>query len=212
VGDIERLLTRGRERSHETEPVQTSTDNTTWTTRFSTTTGDGGIDTITFPAVSARYVRMNGTQRTTVFGYSLFEFEVYPAPAAPVTNLALNKAASSTSNQDTGFTAAAAFDGNPTTRWSSTFSDPQSITVDLGSAQSVGSVVLKWEAAYGRAYQVQTSTDNSTWTTRFSTTTADGGTDTITFAAAPARYVRMAGTQRATQYGYSLFEFEVYAA
>jgi hypothetical protein len=40
-----------------------------------------------------------------------------------------------------------AVDGNPSTRWASDWSDAQSITVDLGSVQQVGRVILSWEAA-----------------------------------------------------------------
>ena len=41
---------------------------------------------------------------------------------------------------------------------------------------------------------------------------AFGGTDDITIPATNARYVRVYGTQRATAYGYSLWELEVYGA
>jgi hypothetical protein len=49
------------------------------------------------------------------------------------------------------------------------------ISVDLGSVANISRVRLQSEAAYGRAYQIQTSTNNSTWTTISSTTTSDGG-------------------------------------
>lgn len=104
-----------------------------------------------------------------------------------------------------------AIDGNASTRWSSSYSDPQWISVDFGSAINVDGVMLNWEAAYAKSYQIQLSTDNSNWTTVFSTTTGDGGVDTISFATQSARYVRMYGTQRATEYGYSLWDFEVYS-
>ncbi len=68
---------------------------------------------------------------------------------------------------------------------------------------------LNWEAAYGKAYQVQLSADGTTWSTAYSTTTADGGVDEIPVTGT-ARYVRINGTARGTAYGYSLFEFEVY--
>ena len=42
-----------------------------------------------------------------------------------------------------------------------------------------------------------------------STTSSDGGTDDYAGLTASGRYVRLTGTQRATQYGYSLYEFEV---
>ncbi|MET0134597.1 MAG: discoidin domain-containing protein [Kibdelosporangium sp.] len=103
-------------------------------------------------------------------------------------------------------------DGNTGTRWSSAFADPQWISVDLGQLRSVSQVRLAWEAAYGRAYRIETSTDNSNWSTVNTQTASDGGTDDISFAATQARYVRVYGTQRATAWGYSLFEFEVYGS
>ena len=67
-----------------------------------------------------------------------------------------------------------------------------------------------WEAAYGSAYQIQTSTDGTTWTTARSVTGGNGGEDDKTGLTASGRYVRINGTARATAWGYSLFTFEVY--
>jgi len=72
-------------------------------------------------------------------------------------------------------------------------------------------VVLDWETAYATAFQIQTSTDGSTWTTIFSTTTGTGGTQTLNVTGS-GRYIRMNGTTRATQFGYSLWEFEVFGS
>jgi chitosanase len=69
---------------------------------------------------------------------------------------------------------------------------------------------VPWEAAYGKAYQVQTSTDGTTWTTAYSTTAGDGGVDNLTGLTASGRYVRINGTKRGTIYGYSLWEFQVF--
>jgi len=71
-------------------------------------------------------------------------------------------------------------------------------------------VVLSWEAAYGTAYQIQVSSDNSTWSTVYTRSGGSGGLETLNFASTTARYVRMYGTARATQWGYSLWAFEVY--
>ncbi|NRF90351.1 discoidin domain-containing protein [Paenibacillus frigoriresistens] len=57
--------------------IQVSNDLTNWSNVYTTTTGDGGIDDISFTPTNARYVRMNGTQRGSIYGYSLWEFEVY---------------------------------------------------------------------------------------------------------------------------------------
>ncbi|MDX6515878.1 MAG: hypothetical protein QOH73_1544, partial [Gaiellaceae bacterium] len=95
------------------------------------------------------------------------------------------------------------------TRWSSAFSDPQWITVDLGATHAISRVVLNWEAAYARAFQIQTSNDNVNWTSIYTTTTGTGGVQTLNVTGS-GRYVRMNGTQRATAYGYSLWELQVF--
>jgi len=191
--------------------IQTSNDGTTWTPIYSTTTGTGGTQTLSVTG-SGRYIRMYGTARGTMYGYSLYEFQVFGTGGGGgcgTTNLALNKPASASSLQNATFPASAAFDGNLGTRWSSAFSDPQWIQVDLGSSQTICGVTLAWEAAYGKAFQIQTSTDGSTWTTIYSATTGTGGTQALPVSGT-GRYVRMYGTARGTVYGYSLWEFEVF--
>ena len=71
-------------------------------------------------------------------------------------------------------------------------------------------MVIHWEAAYAKAFQIQTSNDNSTWTTIYSATAGTGGTQTLNVTGT-GRYIRMYGTARATQYSYSIYEFQVYA-
>jgi acyl-homoserine lactone acylase PvdQ len=128
-----------------------------------------------------------------------------------IANLALGKPAAASSTQlFTSLVPGNAVDGNPTTRWGSAFSDNQWIRVDLGAAQPVARVILRWEAAYGRSYRIEVSGDGVSWRTVFATTTGNGGTDNDTFAVTSARYVRMFGLTRATSYGFSLWEMEVY--
>ncbi|RCG24013.1 licheninase [Sphaerisporangium album] len=137
-------------------------------------------------------------------------FTLVPALAAD-TLLSQGKTVTASSSENAAFPASAAVDGNAGTRWASAFSDPQWIQVDLGATASVSRVVLTWEAAYARAFQIQTSPDGTTWTPVYTTTTGTGGTQDLTVAG-NGRYVRMYGTQRATAYGYSLFEFQVYGS
>jgi hypothetical protein len=105
--------------------------------------------------------------------------------------------------------AAFAVDGNPNTRWSSAFTEPQWIQVDLGSVQAISRVRLNWEVAFGRAYSIQLSTNGSTWTDAYTTANGNGGIEDLAVSG-NARYVRMYGIQRATVYGFSLWEMEVY--
>jgi hypothetical protein len=133
-----------------------------------------------------------------------------PSPAHAADQLlSQGRPATASSTENGTFPASAAVDGNTGTRWSSAFSDPQWIRIDLGSVQQLSSVTLNWEAAYATAFQIQTSTDANTWTTVHSTSTATGGTQNITISGS-GRYVRLYGTARATPYGYSLYEFQVY--
>jgi phage tail protein X len=191
--------------------IQTSTDGTTWTSIYSTTTGTGGTQSLSVSG-SGRYIRMNGTARATQYGYSLWEFSVFAgASGCGTTNIALNRPATASSQENAGFPPANAVDGNAGTRWSSAFSDPQWLQVDLGATRSICKVGLTWEAAYAKAFQIQTSTDGTTWTPIYSTTTGTGGTQTLTVTGS-GRYIRMLGTTRATQYGYSLWEFQVFGS
>jgi len=122
-----------------------------------------------------------------------------------------------------------AFDGDNNTRWSSAWSDgigdnpaepntdedpdDEWIDVDLDKAIEVSSVLLNWEAAHASNYQLQTSLDGINWKTVFTDAAADGGVDSIVFNDPElAKFVRMQGVERATEFGYSLWEFEVRGA
>ena len=71
-------------------------------------------------------------------------------------------------------------------------------------------VILNWEAAYGKNYEMQVSSNSINWNNVASVNNSDGGIDEINFNVVDARYVRMKGLQRALPYGYSLYEMEVY--
>ncbi|WP_339658892.1 PKD domain-containing protein [uncultured Polaribacter sp.] len=124
-------------------------------------------------------------------------------------NIALNKNVFTSSNENDGYKGALAVDGNNETRWASSFSEPEWIYVDLGDTYKINEVILNWEAAYGSAYQIQISNDANTWTTLTSESASDGEIDQFVVSGV-GRYIRMFGTSRATVYGFSLFEFEVY--
>ncbi|MGI5448208.1 discoidin domain-containing protein [Streptomyces sp. CA-243310] len=130
------------------------------------------------------------------------------ASAAP-TLLSQGRPTAASTVEGGGTPASAAVDGNTDTRWSSQFADPQWIQVDLGAPAQISQVVLRWEAAYAKAYRVELSTDGTNWSTAYSTAASAGGVQTHDVTGT-ARYVRVYGTQRATGYGYSLWEFQVY--
>ncbi|MFT7561087.1 MAG: putative repeat protein (TIGR03806 family) [Flavobacteriales bacterium] len=114
------------------------------------------------------------------------------------------------SSDAAGNIAANAVDDDLGSRWESEHSEPHFIQLDLGESTYITRVVLVWEAAYGSGYSIDVSEDATSWTTIYSTTTGDGGTDDIALNGQQGRYIRMNGTVRATAYGFSLFDFDVY--
>ena len=103
-----------------------------------------------------------------------------------------------------------ALDGDAGTRWASDFADDAWMMVDLGKSYQIDKVVINWETAYGKAYQILVSEDGGNWTTVYETSNGAGGEETITFPAGNARYVKLQGVERALPYGYSVWEFAVY--
>jgi len=274
--------------------IQVSNDNATWTTVFTQNSGQGGDEYLTFAPQTAQYVRMQGVQRNTQYGYSLFEFEVYntatapsftltaaasangtitpagtdtvlqgsdvtytftPAagfavggvtvdgqvvgmptsyafqdvtanhslsvtfvPAAAAVDLALKKSTHQSGDQNVGATGDAtdglsslnAVDGSQNSRWSSDFDDNAWMTVDLGAPTAFNQAVIFWENAFGKQYLIQSSPDNATWTTIFTQSAGKGGVETLSLPLTTARYVRLQGVQRNTQFGYSIFEFQLF--
>ncbi|MER6850690.1 discoidin domain-containing protein [Streptomyces flaveolus] len=129
--------------------------------------------------------------------------------SAADTPLSQGRTVTASSTENAGTAPGNAVDGDSGTRWSSAASDAQWLQVDLGATASVTRVVLQWEAAYGKDYRIQLSPDGNTWTDAKTVTGGDGGTDTLDVSG-QGRYVRMQGVHRATPWGYSLWEFQVF--
>ncbi|GAA3994924.1 discoidin domain-containing protein [Streptomyces marokkonensis] len=140
---------------------------------------------------------------------SSFTLVAPPAQAAE-TLLSQGRPATASSQESDGHAPSAAVDGNLTgSRWASRWSDSQWFQVDLGQRSDLSRVVLTWEGAYGKSYQIQASDDGTDWRTLQTVTGGDGGTDEVAVSGS-GRYVRMLGTERSGGYGYSLWEFQVY--
>ncbi|MEV4514954.1 peroxidase family protein [Dactylosporangium sp. NPDC049525] len=194
--------------------VQVSNDAVTWTNVYATSTGTGGTQTLAVTG-TGRYVRMYGTARHTAFGYSLWEFQVYGSyvrTGCGAADLARNRPATASSTENSSTPASAAVDGNAATRWSSAFSDPQWIQVDLGASRDVCQIVLNWQTSYATSFTIQVSASGTGgWATVYSTTTGTGGIQTLPVTGT-GRYVRVTGTVRRTGYGYSLWELQVFGS
>lgn len=171
------------------------TGSNTWPARLGTYLIEAGVDDQnTIPECVEDNNRLTDT------------LEVIPRPQE---NLAHNKPVIVSSIEGPGLEGEKAVDGFYNTRWSSQFSDPQFIAVDLGTVRDIAKVILHWESAYGKTYLIQTSVDSVNWIPQTGVTDGDGGIDIISLSTR-TRFVRMYGLKRATEWGYSLYEFEVY--
>jgi beta-glucosidase len=127
----------------------------------------------------------------------------------PPPSLTIGKAATASSVQD-DYTADNAIDNDETSRWSSEGSDPQWLAVDLGQPTLFDHALILWETACAKKYELQTSDDGQTWTTVYTNNDGKGGREKISFPPVTARWVRIYGTERATGFGYSIFEFGLF--
>ncbi len=114
---------------------------------------------------------------------------------------------------------ALAFDRKPETRWTSgrAQDDKMSFTLDLGQSYPVRRIVLDSEGSpgdYPRGFIIDVSEDGQTWRTVAKTDRGAecqaGGVTTVSFEAAPARYVRIKQTGSVAGLFWSIHELHVY--
>ncbi|MBE1160707.1 beta-1,3-glucanase family protein [Dyella acidiphila] len=195
--------------------------------------------TYTIPAVSAANVGAYSVTVNNAAGAAVTTNAAQITLAPPGVNLALNALATSSSTQNAcndGTTSPPytgtgclgpenAVDGSLGTRWGSATAgapptpavpgvDPSWLQIDLGSVQAFNTVIINWENAYATQYQIlytdQDPSTNPTWNVAYTNNAGTGGTETLNFPSVSGRYIRLNGIQRATQYGYSVYEFQVY--
>ncbi|MEV4706868.1 GH92 family glycosyl hydrolase [Actinoplanes sp. NPDC049316] len=182
--------------------ISTSTDGGSWSNAV-TVTGSRASRTYTpIPARSARYVRLDITQPANDGNNAarIYELEVYGSSSAP-TDLALRRPAAADSSCGAAEGADKAFNGSWLAGWTDKWCSQGAtkwVQTDLGSKQRVSTVVIRHAGAGGeypawntRDFDVQTSDDGSSWTTRAQVrgNTADSTSTTVNV---DARYVRIA--------------------
>jgi hypothetical protein len=130
-------------------------------------------------------------------------------------NLALGGTATASRSED-NYPPNLAIDGSSTTRWSSyqngAENNNQWLAVDLGDTYKVNKVIINWEAAYGKSYRIEISSNGTNWTTVANiANNTSGGIKEHAFASTNARHVRMYGVERGLEHGgFSLYSFDIY--
>lgn len=145
----------------------------------------------------------------TLFAFLLISHAVF-SQCDQTIDLAFGRPAVASSVQSSAYPATNATDGDTTnSRWSSSFADNQYMYVDLGAVYSLCQVKLYWEAAYGKDFDIDISTDSTNWTT-VQAVRGNTSLKNSYSVSGSARYVRMFGIHRGTAYGFSLIEMLVF--
>ncbi|ROR23878.1 Ig-like protein group 2 [Mobilisporobacter senegalensis] len=162
---------------------------------FTYNPGNGALDTETFTYIHGV---TQGTEEETPGGNDTY------------VEVAAGKTVTSSGVENDTLAAGNLNDKNMGTRWASNFSDDAWFIIDLGDSYDINRMVLNWEAAYGKQYEIFVSGDGRNYSSVKRQTNGTGGIETINFNAENVRFVKFQGIERALPYGYSLYEVEVY--
>ena len=196
-----------------------SQDNVTWNQALTQSVSSDAEISNMFYDRPVRYIKVVCNTRATAYGVSMYELKVMgtrnetvtetPTTDSSITNYALNKTVTSSSNENDSYAAKYAVDGDASTRWSSSFKDGEWIMVDLGATYTIGCINIAWEDAYASTYTIMWSQDNITWNTASTMNIHSADKTTDMFYNRPVRYIKVVCDKRATAYGSSIYELEV---
>jgi hypothetical protein len=139
---------------------------------------------------------------SNVFVYDSSDVQFMP-------NIALNKPVQASSIESTDYLAAYAVDGDYGSRWSSQFSDPQDLVVNLLGEYEIHQIRIQWEAAYSDHYEISVSQDGDKWEVIVDENNGQGNLEVFEVECI-GRFIRFTGLSRATEWGHSMYEFEVF--
>lgn len=179
-----------------TQTVSLSTATVGASIRYTT---DGSTPTPTTGTLYSGAIAVSTSQTIKAIAYlggannsavSSATYNIYAKLSVPAANVTASAYTST-------FVPANTVDGSLSTRWAGN-GDGVWIRYDLGATKTIGYVKLAWYQGTTRTYtfDVQTSTDGTTWTTRINRRVSSGTTtalETYDFTDVSARYVRIVG-------------------
>ena len=169
--------------------------------------------TVTFAASGPHLIRLTSTGKNAAAGAFTISADKFTlTPVVPSAKLTV-PGTSVTASADDGNVPANTVDANLATRWSAS-GDGQWIRFDLGSTKTITSVKIAFFSGDVRTstFDVQTSPDGSTWSTRGSFTSSGTSLALETFNStdASARYVRLLGHGNSVNLWNSYTEVEIW--
>ncbi|MFA5338865.1 MAG: discoidin domain-containing protein [Candidatus Omnitrophota bacterium] len=126
-----------------------------------------------------------------------------------IAHLSSASTVTASSSESDSTKASNAFDNSLQSRWSSLFSDRQWLQIDLGRTEDLVGLIINWETAYARSYDVLISEDGKNWEEAYSTTEGEGIVDDVYFGRKKARFIKLDFKERGTAWGYSIWEIRL---
>ncbi len=166
---------------------------------------------------------------TTPDGSTQVSAEVFVTPPMPL--ISARAKAVGSSSENVGCNPVNVNDSDPGTRWGSSHTDDEWIMLDLGADCFISRVALDWEAAYASSYDIEIAPDGCALASHIGiyagvsssvSVPAEGAWTSVihdsasgpgwheTVVGATGRYVRVHGRTRATAYGYSIYEMQIF--
>ena len=151
----------------------------------------------------------NGKVYVPASSQQIVVYGILQNPRCTAPNVAVGKSTYASSVESGSYPPKNATDGSLTTRWSSQFSDPQWLLVNLGQQYNICNITINWENALGQDFSVLVSPDSSNWTTVQTFVGNALYKNSISNLNVKGQFVKMNGTKRGTVYGYSIYEMQV---
>lgn len=169
--------------------IETSKDSIFWTRVTTHTVPGAGNDSVEFPTKLARYVRLAGLASASASG----AVGAWRISILGVTNVAFGAIATSHGVEAAATPADSAFDGNKSTRWSGSYTNPRWIAGQFATTETINQVTIDWEGASATAYNIQVSSNGTDWTTVVEKTGMPSGkrTDVVDFEAVEALHIKV---------------------
>lgn len=107
-------------------------------------------------------------------------------------------------------------DDSPTTSWQAASTVNEYVIIDLGDTYSIEGLRIMWEVANAKNYDVKVSSTNEDWASvsavyQFRNGESGNRTDEIRFESVECRYIRLELRTGSTQWGFRIFELDVYS-
>ncbi|MEA3347050.1 MAG: discoidin domain-containing protein, partial [Candidatus Auribacterota bacterium] len=179
--------------------IQVSMDGENWNKVYEVTDGDGKTDIIFFKPVKSKFIKIDGIQRGTGWGYSIFEIDFFLKGKMPLV---------SASSSEGLLTPDLIFDGDRETFWHSGKDGKESVMIKLPGSFFLGGMELTWDTDYACSYSIDLSNDGKDWKTVFKQDEGNGKKDWVFFNSENASFVRINCKSSNSGNGYALSEIE----